>query len=510
MRSTFHSLETAKRSLFTQQAAINTVGHNISNANTEGYSRQRVSMVASRPIEAYGMNRSNAPGQLGTGVEFTSITRIRNAFLDSQYREQNQGVGSLSIQTDTLKKLEGIVNEPSDYGLRGVIEKFWSSWSDLSKDPENVTGREILVETSKALTDTFNEFNRQLTNMHADLTSNIEVKATEANSLLSTISSLNQEIRRIESLGDDANDLRDQRDLMTDKLSNIVNITVSETDLGYSINMGAVNLVQGTTVNPLSAAQLETAFTTGALTGGEAYGMILSRDTYVKEFAQQIHTLADTLANGDIEITLPAGTVKPGTTTPITAPETITVKGINGLHKLGYTLEEPATAGQDFFTFTADPNSLTGFSYAVNPAIVADSNKVATSLRTTTDAAGTSVVKGNNGLALLMSELQNIKFSFDETAQGGAITQATVNDFYSAVVGALGVQSQEANRLYTNTQTQLDQVESNRKSISGVSLDEEMSDLIKYQYAYSASARFMTTFDELLNKLINGTGRVGL
>jgi flagellar hook-associated protein 1 FlgK len=238
--------------------------------------------------------------------------------------------------------------------------------------------------------------------------------------------------------------------------------------------------------------------------------MMLSRDTYVKEFAKQIHTLADTLANGDIEITLPAGTVKPGTTTPITTPETITVKGINGLHKLGYTLEEPATAGQEFFTFTADPNSLTGFSYAVNPAIVADSNKVATSLRTTTDAAGTTVVKGNNGLALLMSELQNIKFSFDETAQGGAITQATVNDFYSAVVGALGVQSQEANRLYTNTQTQLDQVESNRKSISGVSLDEEMSDLIKYQYAYSASARFMTTFDELLNKLINGTGRVGL
>ncbi|MGO4370618.1 flagellar basal body protein, partial [Paenibacillus sp. MCAF20] len=99
MRSTFHSLETAKRGLFTQQAAINTVGHNISNANTEGYSRQKVNMVAARPIEAYGMNRSIAPGQLGTGVEFTSITRIRNAFLDEQYREQSQSLGSLSIQS---------------------------------------------------------------------------------------------------------------------------------------------------------------------------------------------------------------------------------------------------------------------------------------------------------------------------------------------------------------------------------------------------------------------------
>lgn len=510
MRSTFHSLETAKRGIFTQQAAINTVGHNISNANTEGFSRQKVNMVAARPIEAYGVNRSNAAGQLGTGVEFTSITRIRNAFLDQQYREQSHGVGSLEIQTDTLSKLEGYVNEPSDHGIRAVVEKFWSSWSDLSKDPENVTGREILQETSKALMDTFNELNRQLTALHADLSSNIEVKATEANSLLSTISSLNREIGRIESLGDDANDLRDQRDLMTDKLSKIMNITVSETGQGYTINLGTTNLLEGNTVTPVTAQTLQAAYTNGTLQGGEVHGMIVSRDKYVTEFASQLHTLVNTIANGEIQVTIPKGSVLPGTTVPLAADQTVTVNGINGLHKLGYTLEEPATAGQDFFVFTADPDSLTGWNYQLNPSIAVDSNKIATSLRTTTDSGGVShVVKGNNGLALFMSELKNVKFAFDETVQGGGITQATVNDFYGAVVGALGVQSQEADRLYKNSQMQLDQVQSNRLSVSGVSLDEEMSDLIKYQYAYSASARFMTTFDEMLNKLINGTGMVG-
>jgi flagellar hook-associated protein 1 FlgK len=510
MRSTFHSLETAKRSLFTQQAAINTVGHNISNANTEGYSRQKVTMVASRSIEAYGFNRSNAPGQLGTGVEFTSITRIRNAFLDEQYRDQSHGVGSLSIQTDTLSKLEGYVNEPSDTGIRTVLENFWNSWSDLSKDPENVTGREILQENAVALVETFNELSRQLTDLESDLTSNIDVKVSEANSLLQTISSLNSEIRKIESLGDDANDLRDQRDLMTDKLSNIININVSDSDQGYTINMGGTNLLEGTVITPLTAGGLETAYATGSLIGGEVHGMIVSRDNYVTGFKQQLDTLANTLANGEFQVTVPAGWVKPGTTVPTTADEVVTVRGINGLHKLGYSLGDPATPGEDFFTFKAGATGITAASIQVNPSIAADANKIATSLRTTTDGGGvTTVIRGNNGLALLMSELKDVKFAFDETASGGGVTSATVADFYGAVVGALGVQSQEADRLYKNTQTQLDQVQGSRESVSGVSLDEEMSDLIKYQYAYSASARFMTTFDQMLEKLINGTGMVG-
>ncbi|GJM82091.1 hypothetical protein HMSSN139_45870 [Paenibacillus sp. HMSSN-139] len=134
MTSTFHSLETAKRSLFTQTMALNTTGHNIANANTDGYSRQTVKMSAARPLEAYGINRSVNPGQLGTGVEVVSVERIREQFLDEQFRNENKSLGAWNIQYDTLDKLQTIINEPSDTGISALVNNFWKAWSDLSKD----------------------------------------------------------------------------------------------------------------------------------------------------------------------------------------------------------------------------------------------------------------------------------------------------------------------------------------------------------------------------------------
>lgn len=245
MPSTFHSIETAKRSLFTQTAALNTTGHNIANANTEGYTRQTVKMRASIPMEAYGINRSNVPGQLGTGVEFDAIERIREKFLDSQYRGENTELGSWTIRSNTLDKLQQIMNEPSDTGIRKVLDNFYKSWSDLSKDPESVTARTIVKENALALTDAMNHMSKQLSNLSADLTSNVEAKSSELQSYVNSIADLNQSITKIEGLGDNANDLRDQRDLIVDKISKIVNVTVTDTDQGYNVNMGGQALVTG-------------------------------------------------------------------------------------------------------------------------------------------------------------------------------------------------------------------------------------------------------------------------
>jgi flagellar hook-associated protein 1 FlgK len=273
--------------------------------------------------------------------------------------------------------------------------------------------------------------------------------------------------------------------------------------------MGGTNLINGGTATPLTSATLTTAYQSGDLNNGEIFGMMTSRDVYVADYQRQLDTLANTIANGEIQVTIPVGSVLPGTTTPLANPTTVTVNGINGLHKLGYTLEDPAKAGLDFFTFKTGASGITASSIQLNPAIASDTNKIATSMRTTTNNGVSTVVKGNNSLALLMSELGNVSFKFDQSAAGNGISEATISNFYSSMVGALGVQSEEAQRQYQNSQAMADQVESSRQSVSGVSLDEEMSDLIKYQHAYSAAARFMTTFDEMLDKLINGTGTVG-
>lgn len=521
MRSTFHGLETAKRSLFTQQAALSTTGHNIANANTVGYSRQVVNITASRPIEASGLMSSSAPGQLGTGVEFTSITRMREKFLDDQYRNENKSYGNWTIQAGTMDKLEAIINEPSDTGIRKVLDNFWKSWSDLAKDPDNVTGRKIVKENAMALSNAFNFTNKQLQDLQNDLSSNIEVKSTEINSITSSIASMNGEIQRIEGLGDNANDLRDQRDNLVDQLSGIVNITVTETGQGYAINMGNVNLVNGNTSIPVSAASLNAAKAANVLVGGEVYGMIVSRDQYVSDYINQLDTLANTIMSGEFEITIPAGSVLPKNTEievktatgyekkTISDTErevqepglTVRIKGINGLHKLGYNMS--GNSGVDFFTGTGASD------FQVNPDIANNPSNIATSMRTITDGTVETVVKGNNTLASLMFNMKDVKFTFVDPGNTAITTNGSLSDYYNSIVGQLGVQGSEATRQSQNQKALVEQVDSRRQSVSGVSLDEEMSNMIKFQHAYNAAARFMTSLDEVLDKVINGMGVVG-
>lgn len=530
MRSTFHSLEIAKRSLFTQQAALSTTGHNIANANTQGYSRQVVNMTAARPIEAPGMMRSNAPGQLGMGVEFTSITRVREKFLDDQFRNENKTMGNWTIQKNTLEKLETIISEPSETGIRTVLDNFWKSWSDLSKDPENITGRKVVRENAKALTDAFNQASKQLAALKDDLTENIDVKARHANTLVTQISNLNKEIQRIEGLGDDANDLRDQRDQLTDELSGIANIKVVEQADGYSITMGTTILVSGGTPTSINSAIWEDAYSSGQLTDGEVYGMIHSRDKLVADYQSQMDTLANSLATGETEITLPEGSVLPDNTTLLVvaadgtrsaatfsgAARTIpaggikvVVNGINGLHQLGYNFNDPVETGKPFFE-SKFGGVITAGNIQLNASIDADPSLIATSMRTAVNSLGKELtVKGNNQLALSISQLNAASFQYKNGASNALIQKGTISDFFRSVVGQLGVQSSEAGRQQTNQKALVDQIDARRMSVSGVSLDEETANMIKFQHAYNASARVMTTMDEILDKVINSMGIVG-
>ncbi|MEX2459805.1 MAG: flagellar hook-associated protein FlgK [Paenibacillaceae bacterium] len=525
MRSSFTGIEMAKRSLFTQQAALTTTGHNIANANTRGYTRQVVNMVAAKPLEAVGMMRSTVPGQMGQSVEFDHIDRIRQKFLDNQFMNENKNLGDWEIRKDTLDKLEAIVNEPSDTGIRQVIEGFWNAWQELSKSPENLTARVLVKERALALTDAFNHTGKQLDDLSKDLTENIEVKVKQSNSMIGSITKLNNEIFRVEGLGDNANDLRDQRDLLIDDLSKIINISVTEESSGYNVKMGNVQLVTGQAVSTvLTSTIFQNSFTSGDLNSGEVNGMITARDTNVANFKFQLDSMMQVIATGDMKVTLPKGTVIPEGTTldgilyangnrTLASDLEVTVKGINGLHALGYSgVSGTVSAGIPFFTLKAGETTFSANSVTVNPDIVENVTKISTSMRTYVDPADgiEKVIKGNNDMALLISSVRQKNANFDPDGTGKPIlTDGTFDEFYRSLVGELGVQSQEATRQATNQKILVDQVDSNRQSVSGVSLDEEMANMIKFQHAYNAAARSLTTFDEMLDKVINSMGLVG-
>lgn len=522
MRSTFHLLEIGKRGLIAQQAAINTAGHNVTNANTPGYSRQTTRLVASNPIAFPGMQRSQAAGQLGMGVEAESIRRVRDYLLDIEYRNQNTNLSTWNVQQETLSNIEGIFNEPSESSLSASVAEFWTAWQTLSKNPSDtdLSARMAVQQKAIALTETFNHIYSQLDTLRNNLTSRIDTKVEEANNYIDQIAELTRSIKRIEGLGDNANDLRDKRDLLVDQLSVLGNVNVTETGDVYQVTFGNQVVVDDMASTPVTAAIATT------LTGGEIAGYVTSRDIHVETYINQLNIMANTLANGKVEVTLPAGTIlPPGVSIPNavmdpTNPRKLaqdtkhTVDGLNGLHKLGYTLNEPATAGTDFFV-SANGGPITAGNMRLSTTIQADLKNIAASLRTEmkTNPDGSTaevVLKGNGGMALLIAGLSERTFSFNPNNNNGGVTDVTSFEGYlQSVISKLGTDSSNAKKMVENGALLVEHADTLRMSISSVSLDEEMSDLIRFQHAYSASARVVTTIDEMLDKLINSTGIVG-
>ncbi|MUG47142.1 flagellar hook-associated protein FlgK [Paenibacillus woosongensis] len=520
MRSTFHTLEVGKRGVVAQQTALATTGHNITNANAPGYSRQVAKMAAARPIEFPGMTRSTNPNQLGMGVEVTSIKRIRDFLLDIEYRNQNSDLSTWIVKQETLSNVEGIFNEPSENSIATSISEFWNAWQQLSKNPSStdLSARTVVQQKAIALTETFNHIASQLNTLQNNLTQRIDVKVAEVNNTVQQISDLTIMINRVEGLGDNANDLRDQRDLLIDQLSTLGNLQVIETDDNYQVIFGDVMVVDG--IQPPTEFALANV---NALTRGEIAGYVESRDVHVQNYITQMNVMANTLATGKIEVTLPAGSIlPPGVTIPgavmdPTNPRKLaqdtkhTVDGLNGLHKLGYTLQEPATAGKDFFVAVGG-GVITAANIRINPEIADNLANIAAAMRTeqvTQNGVTTEkVLQGNGDLALMIASLAEGKF--DYRGQNGAITnEGTFAGYLQSVIAQLGTDSDDAYRMVQNGTLLSDHADRLRQAVSSVSLDEEMSDMIRFQHAYSASARVMTTIDEMLDKLINGTGIVG-
>lgn len=513
MASTFHGIETSKRALFVQNTMMQTLGHNVANASTDGYTRQRVSASATRPLYMPGMNSSVAPGQLGTGVQHDSITRVRDSFLDLQYRRENSSLGSWSIQDSSIRSIESFLNEPSANALSGVMDKFWDSWEVLNRDPSLLSARVEVTGAAQNMTDMLKHVGQSLNKLDDDITNNINIKISESNDILNNIANLTSMIQKVEGKGDNANDFRDQRDLLIDKLSTIVNIEVREGIAGdMVINSGGVNILDGDTVTPVSLATVTSA------TGGELHGYQMSSDA-VDHMRTQLNAMLNTLVNGTVEVELPTGyiasqnltlsngqgTIPAGTT--LTGPTKIQVQGLNGLHALGYTLSDPALTGIPFFTTSTGETNFTIDNIQVNPVIVNDTSKISASGRYDVVNGQKISVKGNSVIAQALAKMRDSVFQFPNAIT--SLSSGTIDDFYRALTSELGTNSANINRNKLVQQDMVDNVTLRRESVSGVSLDEEMSDMIKFQHAYNAAARNMTTVDEMLDRVINQMGIVG-
>jgi flagellar hook-associated protein 1 FlgK len=526
MVSTFHGLETSKRSILTQATALHTVGNNISNAATAGYSRQRVNLTSADPVYMPGFNRVHTPGQIGTGVQYSSITRVRDSYLDMQYRRESQDQGFYNVVNATMESVQTIINEPSDSGISAVMNKFWNSLEVLNRDPNLLSARVDFIGNAKNLVDTFNKIGTSLNTLEDDIESNTAIKLNQANDLLGGIAQLNEVIRKTEILGDNANDYRDQRDLLMDKLSKLVDVQYTEDVNGMvSIFTGGAQVLAGTTVTPLEDAE--------AITGGEIAGYAKSLED-IDVVRSQLNALIDTLVRGEIDITMPNGyrtsnimiaenavqvtddngvvtNYAAGAQIPagsnVTSSVTFKVAGFNGLHELGYSINDPAETGISFFTSKDGEVPFTIDNIEVNSDILADTNKVAASGQYTMNGTDMQAIKGNSGVALALSTLRDAKFTYPSTLT--ALSSGTTDDYFRAFVSDLGTRAEIALTGFDRSNNMVDNVDIRRQSVSGVSIDEELTEMLRFQHAYNAAARNMTTVDEMLDRIINGMGVVG-
>ncbi|GEM04735.1 flagellar hook-associated protein 1 [Halolactibacillus miurensis] len=507
MVSTFNGLEMAKRALSAQQAAMYTTSHNISNANTEGYTRQRVNFQAIN-----GLTSSREPGGLidrvGNGVEPGSIERIREQFLDVQYRKENAKTQYYSQRAEAANQMEAILNEPSEEGLSHIFDQFWNSLQDLSVNPEDSGARSVVAQRAQAVADTFNYISNSLESVRDDLKNEMDVKETEFNSLLNQINQLNRQIGEVEPHGHVPNDLYDERDRLLDQLSSIADISVSyekSSGMPSPFAMGKatvklksegsdVTLVDGSddnyTVNQLEVLTDANNNVTGFTFTHSETGDVTSISAENFKATGQLKGLME--MNGYETATGTVGVYTDMLENLDTMAEAF-VEKFNATHAGGYDLNGDPGIGNFFVIDTAATRSSSTIS--VNEIILDDKDKIAASSVPNASGDGLNAV--------------DLAASYTDYLPGSLGDKTSVKSYFEGVIGELGVVAQEAYRMEANAGTLRQQVSNNRDSVSRVSLDEEMTNLIKFQHAYNAAARSMTTVDEMLDRIINNLGLVG-
>lgn len=464
-------MDMGKRSMANSQTALQTVGHNIANRTTEGYSRQRVEIEAAEPI---GLGKL----RIGQGSKTSAITRVNNPYLEKQIGKERSAQGYFAGLSDAMTRVEQVYNEQMNKGLNSYTSDFFNSYREFSNNPESLATRTQVRETADALAKDFNRVHTQLTGIQVDLDQQITTHVDEVNDTAAEIAQLNEKIQIMTATGSPANDERDRRDLLIKKLGEKMNIKWAEgADGGVTITAGqSALLVVGNESKKLSVMstpayegkgeggvdiyikntpQSEPMRITKQLTGGSIGGCLEIRDGMIEELKDDANQMAYTL-----------------------------VKTVNDLHVQGFDMYS-RKAGLLFNL--PDGVKDAAASIAVDEGVLADPGRIA--------GAAQARSPGDNRIAAAISKVQGEGLLNDNSN--------TLDEFYNSMVGKVGIATKRAMSGQDNQKNIVAQLSNIRESISGVSLDEEATKMIEFQKSFDASARLIRTADEMFDTVLN-------
>lgn len=473
MLGLFGTLSLATRSLSTQRQGTEIAGHNLANVNNPAYARQRLTIQTAATIP-------DAVGPQGTGSDATDIRGLRDLLLDRQITSETSVKGSLTAQQKALEYAQADLGQSIDrqtsgaegaaasggvggqHGLAEEMSSLFNSFQSLSTNPTSTAERQVLLLKAQSVATQFNEVSSRLDSAHQLLDDTVRTDVDQANQYLDEIARLNNQIVSVEiGDGDKANDLRDTRQQRIEQLAALVDIQTQEQSTGgVDITIGGVSIISGSNMvdrleafdNPAgdTLVRAATAGTTLTLTGGSIQGTIEARDGALSTLQGDIDTLASQL-----------------------------ISEVNAVHTGGYGLQ--GTTGASFFTGT---NAAT---IQVNSALTADPSKI--------QASAVAGASGDNQIMVQLAQLAQKKVP--------ALGNETFSQSYGRTVANLGQSLSSINGQIDNQTTVQEMLTRQRDSVSGVSLDEEMTDLIRYQKAFEASARLVSMVDEMLDTVLN-------
>ena len=622
MGSTFSGIELGKRSIMAHTDAITTAGHNISNANTEGYSRQRVQLKEFDPLYKPDLERAERAGMIGQGMDSQSINRVRDELLDQRITEQQHSESYWETRSKYYTMIEQIYNEPNDVSIRSNMDKFWEGWQELSVHPESQAARQAVVTRGESLADSIKTKWEALMGVGNLINGDIEATVKQVNDYARQIAALNAEIVRSRGMGDNPNDLLDRRDLLVDKLSKIINITSDRRDSDeFMVHLDGHVLVQGGVARSFD---LETVVDNNGydklvwkdtgndavIKGGTLGALIELRDVDIRSEVQSLNTMTmnfsdlvnDIHRNGygannvtgldfftqhsfvenvngnydrDGDGTLDhsyifrfTGTTKlnpqeqiglegvmtlsgPGGNVQVAYHPTDTVETVinrindsngevkayldrnnnlvlkgttasavenpdfvirhvedSGFFLTGYTgiLQASGAAGAYDYAQADAVQALAGAQFAVSPVLnpagyievnQALKNDVMSVAAAYKDNSG-NVNAGDGRAAVEIAAIRNTKVMIGH--------ERTFDDYFADSVTNVGLKGEQAENMHLSHSAVMEDLRSLRDSISGVNIDEELADIIKFQHGYNAAAKFVTVWDSLLDTIINRLG----